>query len=221
MAGLTKKTFEFLKGIKLNNNRDWLEANRPLYEASKKEMETLTEAMLKEMLPFEPLFAATTPKSCLFRLNRDVRFSADKSPYKTAFGSYMSPNGKNAYHGGYYLHVEPGNCFVAAGVWMPQGETIAKIRQEIDYNADQLIKIIENKSFKANFSKIEGEQLKKAPKGYDPTHPAIDLLRYKSWTVSHKFTLDEMLQTDFSKSFGKLAKQLKPFNDFFTLAIEH
>ena len=101
MAGLTKKTFEFLKGIKLNNNRDWLEANRQLYDSSKKEMETLTEDMLKEMLPFEPLFAATTPKSCLFRLNRDVRFSADKSPYKTAIGSYMSPNGKNAYHGGY------------------------------------------------------------------------------------------------------------------------
>lgn len=221
MAGLTKGTFQFLKGIKQNNNRDWLEANRPLYEASKKEMEALTAAMLKELIPFEPRFAATTPKSCLFRLNRDVRFSADKSPYKTAFGSYMSPNGKNAYHGGYYLHIEPGNCFMAAGVWMPQGETIAKIRQEIDYNAADLEKIISNKSFKTTFPKIEGEQLKKAPKGYDPSHPAIDLLRYKSWTVSHKFDQTDLLENDFSKQFGKIAKLAKPFNDFFTLAIEH
>ena len=210
----------FLKAIAKNNNRDWFEKNKPKYLNAKLNFEDFLEAFHKELLTFDDSLAGLNPRKLGFRIYRDVRFSKDKRPYKVNMGAGFSAHGKMEQEPGYYIHMEPGKCFVAGGLYMPDSERLASIRQEIDYNADAFLKILKDKKFRKLFPALDDfDKLKTTPKGYPKDHEHIDLLRHKSFIVSSYFTDKEVLDKKFLKKAAARAKILKPLNDFLRAAI--
>lgn len=214
------KIFSFLTAIKKNNNREWFERNKPRYLESKQLFEDFVAAMLNELMKFNKGFEGLNPKKLPFRIYRDVRFSKDKRPYKTNMGAGFSLGGKMIQEPGYYLHIEPGNSFVASGLYMPDAALLAKVRQEIDYNAKKFNKILGDKKFKSTFGTLDDfDKLKTAPKGYPKDHPQIEFLKHKSFVVSHYFSDKEVKDKHFLKKVVAACKTVKPFNDFLNEAI--
>jgi uncharacterized protein (TIGR02453 family) len=200
---------KFLKAISKNNNREWFEKNKPKYLTVKLEFEDFLEQLHKELLKFDESLGGINPRKLAFRIYRDVRFSKDKRPYKVNMGAGMSEHGKMEQEPGYYIHIEPGKSFVAGGIYMPDNEKLAKIRQEIDYNTKGFQKILNDKKFKKLFPALgDFDKLKTAPKGYPKDHPNIDLLKYKSYIVSHNFTDAEVANENFVKKSLKPVEQL-------------
>jgi uncharacterized protein (TIGR02453 family) len=207
---------KFLKVLSKNNNREWFERNKPKYLGIKNDFEDFLAAFLKELIGFDERLANLNPKKVAFRIYRDIRFSKDKSPYKNNMGAGFSPNSKMDQEAGYYIHIQPGDkSFLAGGFYVPDAANLAKIRQEIDYNADRLLKILQDKKFKKLFPALgDFDKLKTSPKGYSADHPHIDLLRHRSFIVSHPFTDKEVVDKKFLKNVTEVAKTLKPLNDF-------
>ncbi len=211
---------KFLKAISKNNNREWFEKNKPKYIAVKLEFEDFLEQLHKELLKFDESLGGINPRKLAFRIYRDVRFSKDKRPYKVNMGAGMSEHGKMEQEPGYYIHIEPGKSFVAGGMYMPDNEKLAKIRQEIDYNTKGFQKILDDKKFKKLFPALgDFDKLKTAPKGYPKDHPNIDLLKYKSYIVSHSFTDAEVANKNFVKKVAEACRSAKSLNDFLKEAI--
>lgn len=180
------ETLDFLSKLSKNNNREWFEANRKLYENCRAGFTTFIEHWLAELKEKDILLADLNAKNALFRINRDVRFSANKAPYKVNFSAYLAKGGKKFPGAGYYFHLEPGASFFAAGVWMPEAPLLQSIRQEIDYNYLDFEKILASTKFKKHFQELEGERLSRPPKGYNPDNPAIERIKHKSFIVSTK-----------------------------------
>lgn len=220
---LQKETLKFLKDLKKNNNKSWFEEHRKQYEAAKADFENLTVAVLKATAKFDATIANLQPKDCLFRINRDVRFAKDKSPYKTNFGMGISKGGKKAVSAGYYLHCEPGEAFVGGGMWMPMPPELKGVRQEIDYHWDEFSNIISDKKFRAVYGDLENTaaySLSRPPKGYEESNPAIEYLKLKSFLGLRKLT-DEDLQSDaLIKTVTSSFEALKPLLDFMNRALE-
>jgi uncharacterized protein (TIGR02453 family) len=212
---------KFLKSIAKNNNREWFEKNKPTYLEAKQSFEDFLEAAHKELLKFDEGLGGLNPRKMGFRIYRDVRFSKDKRPYKVNMGAGFSPKGKMEQEPGYYLHLEPNNkSFVAGGVYMPNPENLAKIRQEIDYNPDKLLKVLTDKKFKKYFSELDDfDKLKTAPKGYPKDHEHINLLQHKSFIVSHPFTDLQVTNRNFLKNLGDVGRSIKMLNDYLNEAI--
>ena len=213
-------TLTFLLALKKNNNKDWFDKNKEKYFLAKDNVADFVDNLLPQLCKIDKKLAGLTSKDCLFRIYRDVRFSKDKIPYKTNMGASMNAGGKKVINAGYYMHIEPGKSFFAGGIWMPPGDSIKKIRQEIDYNGKQINKIISQKDFKKYFGELDASyKLKTTPKGYDKDHPDIELLRLNSFIVWHKFNDKEITSKNFSKEILKGAKIMKPFLDFLNTAI--
>jgi uncharacterized protein (TIGR02453 family) len=211
---------KFLKSIAKNNNREWFEKNKPKYLQAKLTFEDFLEAFHKELVTFDESLAGLNPRKMGFRIYRDVRFSKDKRPYKVNMGAGFSEHGKMDQEPGYYIHIEPGKSFIAGGLYMPEADKLSKIRQEIDYNAEVFLKILKDKKFKNLFPSLDDfDKLKTAPKGYPKDHPQIDLLKHKSYVVSHYFTDKEVLDKKFPKKAAEVAKVLKSLNDFLKAAV--
>lgn len=211
---------KFLKDIARNNNRDWFEKNKPRYVEVKSSFDDFLEALHLELLKFDESLAGLNPRKLAFRIYRDVRFSKDKRPYKVNMGAGFSPSGKMMQEPGYYLHIEPGKSFVAAGLYMPDSTNLANVRQEIDYNTDGFLKIVNHRKFKKYFSGLDDfDKVKTAPKGYAKDHPQIELLKNKSFIVSHSFSDDEVKDKKFLKIVSEVCRTAKPFNDFLSEAI--
>ena len=171
---LQQSTLDFLKKLKKNNNKEWFDKHKGEYESAKEDITAFVEKMITSIGAFDPSVKELQPKDCLFRIYRDVRFSKDKTPYKTHLGAYISGRGKKSHGPGYYIHIQPGNTFLAGGLWVPPTPELNAVRQEIDYNLEEFESILKNKEFKKNFKEMEqGEKLKSLPKGYDKEHPAI------------------------------------------------
>lgn len=213
---------KFLKDIKKHNDRNWFEKNKQRYLEAKDFFEGFVGQTLDEIIKFDKSMASLEPKKMTFRIYRDVRFSKDKRPYKTNMGASFSVAGKGMGIPGYYLHVEPGNkSFIAAGLFMPDPEKLAKVRQEIDYSGDRLEKIMKDKKYKKYFNEFwDGDALKTAPKGYAKDHPHLNWLKLKSFIVEHTFTDKQVLDKKFYKTFADAAKAAKPLDDFLKEAIE-
>lgn len=214
-----KETLVFLKELKSNNHKEWFDEHRKRYKDLKASFEEFIAYLIEHIASFDDQLAGVDPKKCIFRINRDIRFSKDKSPYKTNFGALIGPNGKKSEGTSYYIHIEPGNSFVGAGVYMPPPDKLAAIRQEIDYNLADLHKIINAKNFKSMFGEIMGDKLKTAPKGYPKDHPAIDLLRLKSFYVVRYFKDNEIKEEAFKKEAIKTYKEGSKFNGFLNHAL--
>ena len=180
-------TLQFLSGLKAHNHRDWLEGQRPAYEAAKADFLNLVTAVLADLGAADPAIAeaALEPKKCVFRQNRDVRFSANKDPYKTSFTAWFNTGGRKALTAGYYLHLEPGGAFVAGGIYMPEPAVLARLRQEIDYDLPAFESLLARPDFAQQFGQLSQENaLKRPPKGYTPDNPALAHLRLKSFTAN-------------------------------------
>lgn len=212
-------TFDFLKALKEHNDRDWMAENKKWYQQVKKEVEQLVAALIGEISRFDEGITGLTPKDCMFRINRDIRFSKDKRPYKENFGAAITEGGKKSPMPTYYIHLEPGNSFVAGGIYMPETEVLKKIRQEIDYNPEELKKIVEDAEFKKTFGELTGERLKTAPKGYPKDHPNIELLRLKSIIVTNDYTDEQVLSNDFFDHVIHDFKVLHPMNQYLGVAV--
>jgi uncharacterized protein (TIGR02453 family) len=220
---ITKEALQFLADLIANNNTEWMHENKKRYESYKKDYHNFITSILTEMKPLDKSLEPLEVKNCTFRINRDIRFSKDKSPYKTNMGVWMSQNKNRKNSPGYYIHYEKGNCFIAGGVWCPEPNELKLIRKEIEFFHDDLEAIVSNKNFKKEFNELDRSEntvLKKAPKDFDPNHPAIEFLKLKSFTSSSK--IDDKLFTD--KDFSKIIAQklitLKPMNDFLSRALE-
>ncbi|MEQ9286344.1 MAG: DUF2461 domain-containing protein [Cyclobacteriaceae bacterium] len=214
-----KHTLNFLTDLGNNNNKEWFDANKKTYQQARSSFVKLVDNILKDVAEFDPRLEGVASKNCMFRINRDIRFSNDKTPYKTNFGALMGDNGKKSEGTGYYVHMQPGNNFLGGGIYMPSPEKLAAIRQEIDYNPAELKKLIGSKDFKETFGDIKGEALKTAPKGYPKDHPNIELLRLKSFYVVKYYSDKEVLSEGFYKDAIVTYKKAEKFNEYLNHAL--
>ena len=219
MPQINKSTLTFLSGLKLNNEREWFNNNRSRYEEARKNFEAFIQAVIGEIVKFDPIYKGLEAKSCIFRINRDTRFSHDKSVYKTNFGAFMVRGGKK--NGdrfpGYYFHIEPGSSFAAGGAYVPPTPWLNAIREKIEENADELIRVINNKEFKKYFGALDGEKLKTAPKGYPRDHPYIELLKMKSFLAYRSISDRELTSEGCFDLVVSAFRAMKPLHDFLTV----
>ncbi len=219
---LQAPTFKFLKELKKNNKKAWFDEHRKQYEAAKADFYLLADNIISGISSFDPSVAHLKAKDCAFRINRDIRFSKDKSPYKTNMGAFISKGGKKINYAGYYIHIEPGQCFIAGGFYMPDSPQLSKIRQEIDYSFTEWKKIINTTSFKKHFTKgVEGiEVLSRPPKGYDDSNPAIDFLKMKSFIVSRPVTDTFLQEKNAVREIIKTYAAMQPMIMFLNAAVD-
>lgn len=210
----------FLKSLKANNSKEWMDENKKYYQDTKAEFLEDVAVMLKGISEWEPEMLVFQPKDCVFRQNRDVRFSANKMPYKTNFAAYFSPKGKKSEGPGYYLHMSSGDSFFGGGIYMPMSESLKKIRTEIDYSGSELEKIESNQDFKSVFGKIDGEKLKTSPRDYDADHQYIEYLRLKSFTVHSPISDKDINSGNYINLALDGFRKMKPLQDFLTKALE-
>lgn len=220
---LTKESLQFLDDLKKNNNRDWFQDNKKRYEIFKKDYHQLVSDFLDVMKPLDPSLELLEVKNCTFRINRDIRFSKDKSPYKAHLGVWMSTGAKGANRAGYYVHIEKGASFIAGGFYSPEAEDLKKVRKEIAFFHEDLEAILADKNFKKEFGSLdinETNSLKSMPRGYEKDHPAIDFLKLKSFTATQKYDIAEVTQKDFVVKMSKKLIALKPLNEFINRALD-
>lgn len=219
---LQPTTIRFLNDLQNNNNKPWFDAHRQAYENAKADLQTMVGQLIPAIAAFDEPIGTLHVKDCTFRINRDVRFSKNKSPYKNNMAAYFSRGGKKASVAGYYFHCEPGKSYAAGGFYSPIPAELTKIRQEIDYNFTEWKKIIDSKPFKKYFLKgVDGiESLVRPPKGYDENNPAIHYLKMKHFIVSKPFTDAELQSKTLVKDVAKVFETMKPMIDFLNLAVE-
>ena len=216
---ISHNIIKFLTTLKENNNRDWFNKNKKWYQRSREEFEVYVNCLISEIQIFDVDIRFLAAKDCIFRIYRDVRFSKDKSPYKTNFGAFIVKDGRKSGNAGYYLHIEPGSSFLGGGIYMPTAETLRVVRKEIFENIEEFKFIINHKEFKYYFRKISGEKLKTFPRGFPGDFPEIELLKYKSYTVI-KSVPDGFIQSKkLTEEITRVFKAMYPFNRFINMAI--
>lgn len=219
---ISKNLFQFLRDLKQNNHKEWFYDHKPVYQILRKQFEQFIAQTILDIAQFDDSVKNIEPKQCIFRINRDIRFSKDKSPYKTNFGAFIAPGGRNSGSAGYYIHLEPDNCLLAGGVYMPPSDRLKALRKEIYENTRAFKKIIHNKDFKKHFNKITSDKmLKTAPKGFPKDFNDIDLLKYKHYTVIKKVPEDLVTSENFADEVTETFKALYPFNRFINEGINY
>ncbi len=213
------QVIQFLQDLSENNNREWFQNNKKCYDESREKVLFLTEVLINEIRKFDSDIPLLEPKDCLFRIFRDVRFSNDKRPYKTNFGSFIAKGGRKSIYSGYYFHIEPGGSFVGGGIYMPAAEPLKAIREYIAENGEEFLSIITDKKFKTIFPEMMDDKLKTAPKGYSPDHEFIDLLRYKSFAFSSRLSKSQILADNYIEILVNSFKTLHPVNKFLNEAL--
>ena len=216
-----EKSFGFLRQLKENNNREWYHANKEVYGEAKQEFEHITELLIHEVVQFDKNIAGLQPKDCIFRIFRDVRFSADKSPYKTNFGTFLVPGGRKSMNAGYYLHIEPGGSMIATGIYMPPSPILMAIRKDIYAYTEEFKNIIQSKEIRELFGEISGEKLKSPPRGFSKDFPDVELLKYKSYGLIREKSDREMMNPDILKEIITCYKASQKLIHFLNEAIQH
>jgi uncharacterized protein (TIGR02453 family) len=215
-------TLKFLRSLAKNNNKNWFDENRAQYEAAKSNFETFIQAVIDKHGQKDETIRDLTAKKCMFRINRDIRFSKDKSPYKTNFGASIDRGGKKSKYAGYYIHLEPGKSFIGGGLWMPMPEETRNVRQEIDYCLDEFRGIVSSKKFKAVFGELyagDDASLKKIPQGFAADNPAAPYLKLKSWLAMQEIPDTEVTSPTFLKKVTTAFETLQPFLAFINRAV--
>ena len=209
-------TLDFLRELSANNNRDWFQLNKAKHDEARNNVLEFTSEVIKGLSETDSSISPVLdPKNCVMRIYRDVRFSKDKTPYKTNFGAGVSSQGKNFNGPGYYLHIQPEQSFLAGGCWLPEADMLKSIRQEIDYNAKEFRTIIGNYAFKKYFGPPDAEyKLKTVPKGYPVEHPEIEYLKLKSFTFSHLLNTSELTGSKAVQNVVEGFVMLFPFMNF-------
>lgn len=215
-------TLKFLKDLKKNNNKPWFDAHRHQYEAAKKDFETFIQTVIDKHALKDPTLKDQEAKKCMFRINRDIRFSKDKSPYKTNFGASINRGGRKSIYAGYYFHAEPGASFVGGGLWMPMPPEMKKVRQEIDYCFDEFQQIIRSKKFLRVYGDLyRGEEisLTRVPQGFEADNPAAEFLKLKSWIAMRKLKDAEVTGKSLVKITVNAFETLQPMIELLNWAL--
>ncbi len=217
---LKKSTFNFLRELIDNNNREWFAENKFRYEEAKLDLFAFITPLIKDLAAIDPEFSADTePKKCLLRIYRDVRFSLNKDPYKKNYGIAFDVKGYGPSTPAYYLHLEPGNCFFGVGFWMPESKIVKSIREEIDYNGDEFLEIINDKDYQKIFTLSKDDSLKKAPKGYEVDHAMIEYLRLKSFISIYPLKEEDFYKNNIVDKLITAFKTIQPFVLFLRKAV--
>ncbi len=220
---LQSATLKFLRALKKNNNKPWFDSHRNVYAEARKDFENFIQQVIDKHSKIDSDLENLVAKNCLFRINRDIRFAKDKSPYKKNFAASMDKGGKKSGLAGYYFHLEPGNSFLGAGIWQPEAPALKKIRQEIDYCSEEFGKILNAKKFKSVFSGLytgEDVQLKKVPHGFDKDDEAAEFLKFKSWMVLQYLSDEELQSKDLLKKTLQAYSLAHPFINFLNRPLE-
>lgn len=217
---ISKNILNFLKVLHKNNNREWFNANKTLYNKVRLEYEMFVELLIQKINRFDKDIGSLSAKDAVYRIYRDIRFSNDKTPYKTHFGAYISKGGRTGGYAGYYLHIEPGGSFLAGGIYMPPSDILKELRTDIYENIEEFKAIVNNSEFKECFKDLWGEKLKSAPRGFPKDFPDIELLKYKHYIVAKNVTEDELQDKDFLETATGVFKILVPFNRFINNSID-
>ena len=217
MALISKDTFHFLNQIKINNNKPWFEKNRALYEKARAEYLGFVTRLVEGIGRIEGI-PEKEPSKYVQRIYRDIRFSKDKTPYKSFFSSIIERGPENR-KCPLYIQIQPGRSMMGGGIWDPSPETLKKIRQEIDYDGIGLKKIINSKEFLKHFGKISGARLSRPPKGYEADNPNIELLKFKQLFVQRMFEDEMVLSKDLIPEILKSYKAALPFFTYFEITM--
>jgi uncharacterized protein (TIGR02453 family) len=221
---LQSSTLKFLKDLSKNNNKPWFDAHRKQYDDAKKDFELFIQSIIDRHAKQDDTIRELTAKNCLFRINRDIRFSKDKTPYKTNMGASINRGGRKSIYAGYYFHCEPGQSFVGGGVWMPMPEEMKKVRQEIDYCFDEFSKIIGSKKFKTVYGDLYKDKevsLSRVPQGFDKDHPAADYLKLKSWIAMQSLKDADLTSKELVKKTLVAFETLQPMVQFINRSLEN
>lgn len=210
---------QFLTGLQANNNREWFQVNREEYEKSKKEFASFINQLIARIAIFDPQISGAEAKDCIFRINRDTRFSNDKTPYKTNMGAFIAAGGRKSPLAGYYVHLQPGESFLSGGIYMPQPDVLKTLRTEIFENTEEFLRILNQPEFKNLFGYLWGDKLQSAPKGFPRDYKYIDLLKFKHYAVVHTASDAVVTNSSYLESAEKIFKMLHPFNQFLNQAI--
>lgn len=220
---LDPQTLKFLSQLKKNNNKPWFDAHRVQYEAARIDLANFINLVIDELQKSDTTITGLTGKECMFRINRDVRFSKDKTPYKISLGASIKRGGRKSPFAGYYFHCEPGKSFVGGGIWMPEAPALKKVRQEIDYNWNEFKTIIKARDFKAAYKDVykgADQSLSTVPKGYEKDNPAIDYLKLKSFIGEASISDEELTKASLHRKTVACFKALQPFLNFINRTVE-
>lgn len=209
---IKKSTLEFLELLKKNNDREWFQENKKVYETAHANTVDFADELISLMRKHDNI-ETESGKKALFRIYKDTRFSKDKTPYKTHFGVRMS-RATSALRGGYYFHLEPGNSFIGGGFFAPEPNDLKRIREDIDFNYEEWNEVLNHKLIIDSFGKLKGDEVKSAPKGYSKDHPGIELLKKKQFIFTRSFTDKEVLAPDFVQELNKHFQSFRPFFDY-------
>ena len=220
---LEPQTLKFLTQLKKNNNKPWFDAHRAQYEAARIDFSNFIQLVIDALQKTDTTITGMTSKECMFRINRDVRFSKNKQPYKNHLAAFIVRGGKKSGFAGYYFHCEPGNSFVGGGLWQPDTQPLKNVRQEIDYNWDEFQSIVKEKTFKKIYGDIyKGDDIKltTVPKGYEKDNPAIEYLKLKSFIAETKIADEELIKSSLHKKTVTAFQTLQPLVNFINKALE-
>jgi uncharacterized protein (TIGR02453 family) len=219
---LQSSTLKFLKGLKKNNNKPWFDAHRGDYESAKADFAAFVQSVIDKHSIKDKTIHHLKAKECMFRINRDIRFSKDKSPYKTNFGASINRGGKKSMLAGYYFHCEPGQAFVGGGIWQPMPPELKKLRQEVDYNFAEFKKIIGSKKFKSVYGELykgNDVSLTRLPKGYEENNPATDYLKLKSYLGMTDLSEKDLTSKNLLQKTIAAFEALQPLVEFINKAL--
>ncbi|MFZ5941650.1 MAG: DUF2461 domain-containing protein [Bacteroidota bacterium] len=215
-----KNILEFLADLKINNNREWFHANKDRYQVALAEFTTLTGEVLTLLKKADLRLDGLDPKDAIFRIYKDIRFSQDKTPYKTHFGAFLARGGRKSLHSGYYFQIAPGDSFLAAGSFMPDKDQLYAIRQEIAFDTARIRTILAGKKLSGHFSFYEKDRLKTGPKGFPKDHPAMDLLVNRHFILTRDLADDDLHRTDLARAMADDFILTVPFVTFLNEAME-
>lgn len=215
-----RSALAFLTSLRRHNDREWFNAHKDRYLRVKEDIDSLTATLIDGVARFDPRAAALRPADCTYRIYRDTRFSADKTPYKTHIGIYINPpGGKKADTCGYYLHLEPGNCFVGGGAWWPQGEQLRAVRRDIYDNVEEYLEILSSPAFTRWYDSVGQDPLKTAPKGFPKDWEHIDLLKPRAFTAMSPLTEADLASPSLTGAILARMEALQPLNAFFNYTL--
>ena len=217
---ISHRITDFLESLKKNNNREWFEKNKSWYDEAKKEFDNFTAKLITVVGKIDKDIAYLEPKECTFRIYRDIRFSPDKTPYKTNFGAYLVKGGKKSNFAGYYFHIEPGSNMLAGGIYMPMPDILKKLRMEIYENIDEFLEIVENPTFIKHFGQIDDDaKLKSPPKDFPNDFPHIEYLKFKNYSVAKNLSSQMIHSNKLMDEVITVYTVLKPLNKFLNNAL--
>lgn len=219
---LDAQIFGFLAQLEQHNNKDWFCSQKAVYDKIKARITAFTAELIERISVFDPSIRRETPQTSIFRIYRDLRFSPDKTPYKTHFGIYIAPGGKSSVNAGYYIHLQNNASELACGLWCPESTLLKKIREEIYYEPEAFEALLKEQEFSAYFGNLlEINKMKRPPKEYPSDFPYIGYLQHRNYIVSHALPNAEVLAEDFTEKIVKACRTAYPFVDYLNEAIRN